>query len=253
MARIRQSTTGTFEDLSFRSTCLIFVEEGVKRVVSGGAEVLVGEPGDVLVFTGNATATITNRVVEAEIYSATVIAYPDSVIAAVFGPVPPSPPVQLVSSADSRVFSALEPAWEAWRADLPPAVLDHRLVEPLQWLAAEGRVIGPRAPGPAEQIRTLIETDLSHPWRAEDAARHLAMSEATLRRHLSRSGHTFSRLLTTTRLERGLALLQTTELPISEVGSMCGFATPSHFSEAFKARFGLPPSGIRARAMDDIL
>lgn len=56
-------------------------------------------------------------------------------------------------------------------------------------------------------------------------------------------GETPHRFVARIRVERAAALLldQTTQT-VSEIGSSCGFATPSAFSRAFKANFGLTPS-----------
>lgn len=246
LAQIRQSTTGTFSDLFFRRSCLVFVEQGSKRVSLRDAPDLEGGPGDLFLFSGNALATIQNRSWSGEDYVATVIAYPSAVLHSVFGEGTTSRPVQVVPGDESQVFRALDGVRALESAHLPEAVLEHRRAEPLQWLKAEGYVLAPVPLGPAERIRQMIESDLTHPWRSEDAARHLAVSPATLRRTLSRSGQSFSKLLTTTRLEHSLTLLQTTDRPVSEVAMHCGFANPSHFSDAFKGRFGLSPRQIRA-------
>ena len=77
---------------------------------------------------------------------------------------------------------------------------------------------------------------------------HFAMSEATMRRWLSKSGQGFAKTLLNTRLEHGLSLLQTTDDRISEIALDCGFKTPSHFSDAFRKRFGIKPKDIRLAA-----
>lgn len=48
------------------------------------------------------------------------------------------------------------------------------------------------------------------------------------------------------RLDRARALLRQTMLPIVEVAMACGFASPSHFSRRYRARFGKPPIAERA-------
>ena len=98
---------------------------------------------------------------------------------------------------------------------------------------------------PISQVRSLIESDLSHSWVAKEVAEHFAMSEATMRRWLSKGGQGFAKLLLHTRLEHGLSLLQTTHAPVSEIALDCGFKTPSHFSDAFRKRFGIKPKDIR--------
>lgn len=245
VGQIRQSTSGVFSDLFFRANCLVFVQQGEKRVRLRDAPALEGGPGDVFLFAGRALATVENRTWSGQDYVATVLAYPDDVVRAVFPAQPAPAPVQLVTG-HSRVFASLKGVLAAAQSDLPPAVLEHRRLEPLHWLQAEGYALTPSPAGPAEQIRALIESNLTHPWRAEDGARHLAVSEATLRRQLSRTGQSFSKLLTTTRLEHGLVRLQTTSDNVSEIAMDCGFASPSHFSDTFKTRFGLSPRQIRS-------
>lgn len=99
---------------------------------------------------------------------------------------------------------------------------------------------------PISQVRSLIETDLSHSWKAEEVTKHFAMSEATMRRWLSKSGQGFAQILLNTRLEHGLSLLQTTGAQVSEIAFECGFKTPSHFSDAFRKRFRIKPKDIRS-------
>jgi YesN/AraC family two-component response regulator len=47
------------------------------------------------------------------------------------------------------------------------------------------------------------------------------------------------------RLQRGLELLNTTELNVSEIAYDIGFTDPSYFSRAFSEEFGTPPSAMR--------
>ncbi|MFK8183968.1 MAG: helix-turn-helix transcriptional regulator [Phormidesmis sp.] len=103
----------------------------------------------------------------------------------------------------------------------------------------------PEEENPLSKVRRLIQTDLSHPWRSNEVAAHFAISEATMRRWLAKSGQGFSKILQNTRLEHGLSLLQSTDIPILDIALSCGFKTPSHFSESFKKRFGIKPSEIR--------
>jgi AraC-like DNA-binding protein len=50
------------------------------------------------------------------------------------------------------------------------------------------------------------------------------------------------------RLEAAARLLLTSALPVKAVASMVGFASRSHFSRAFRARYGIHPSSYRAGA-----
>jgi transcriptional regulator GlxA family with amidase domain len=69
-----------------------------------------------------------------------------------------------------------------------------------------------------------------------------------LRRLLVKSGQGFAKTLLNTRLEHGLSMLQTTNVPVSQIALDCGFKTPSHFSDAFRKRFEIRPKEIRTAA-----
>ncbi|ODN69252.1 GlxA family transcriptional regulator [Methylobrevis pamukkalensis] len=47
------------------------------------------------------------------------------------------------------------------------------------------------------------------------------------------------------RLERARALLRQSAMPVTEIAAACGFASPSHFSRAYRARFGTAPTADR--------
>lgn len=50
------------------------------------------------------------------------------------------------------------------------------------------------------------------------------------------------------RLERARGMLMQTDLPVTQVAEACGFASPAHFSRAFRRQFGKPPSATRRPA-----
>ena len=47
------------------------------------------------------------------------------------------------------------------------------------------------------------------------------------------------------RLERGLHLLQQTQMPVIEVATACGFVSASHFSRSFGQFYGHSPQTAR--------
>ncbi|MBX2855972.1 MAG: helix-turn-helix transcriptional regulator [Rhodobacteraceae bacterium] len=255
-ARITQARTARFADLCFTDALAVFVEHGEKIVLQSQAQDpetqdLRAGPGDAILFAPGALFTIENRVWGEADYAATVIRYPDAALREVFGAAEnrTAPQVQQIQASVLGASFGLDGVKRAMNdPDLPENVLQHRLIEPLLWLKAAGAVARPAALKSARaQIQGLIEREPSHPWRAQEIAERLAVSEATLRRQLSRTGDSFSKILRNTRLEQGLALLQTTEESITEIALTCGFATPSHFSQAFRQRFGCMPKAIRSR------
>ena len=60
-------------------------------------------------------------------------------------------------------------------------------------------------------------------------------------------GETIGECYLRIRLEKAGELLRNTGMTITAVSVACGFQNGSHFSRAFKARFGKPPSAERRR------
>ena len=50
------------------------------------------------------------------------------------------------------------------------------------------------------------------------------------------------------RLDRAATLLTRSNYAVGEIAALCGFANPFHFSRAFRAAYGLPPTEFRRRA-----
>ncbi len=250
---ITQATTATFTDLYFTLTFLFFIQTGSKRVICPYNGELIGEAGDLLVFPPGLMVTMENRPILNDRYRADGVCFSHELVENVFadGQSRGAPPgVQRLPAKPhnpGRILSLLK---ETLNGDaLPPPIKRHRLLEPLIWLQHSGmRLPTHKDEQPLSQVRDLIETDLTHPWRIPEVANQFAISEATFRRWLSRSGQSFSKILLNTRLEKGLSRLQTTDVPISQIALECGFKTPSHFSDSFKKRFGIPPSAIRSVA-----
>ncbi len=251
---ISQATTATFVDLYFRLTFLFFIERGSKQVETSTQGEILGEEGDLMIFPPGSMVTMKNRPVLGEDYRALGVCFTHDLIDAVFGDLPTPPEakgVQIVaaSAPDLADILALIQA-TVNDAAMPEIVRQHRLLEPLIWLREQGVYLPTQVQDqPISRVRSLIETDLSHPWMAEEVAEHFAMSEATMRRWLSRQGQGFAKILLHTRLEHGLSLLQTTDAQVSRIALDCGFKTPSHFSDAFRKRFGIKPKDIRSAAV----
>ena len=250
---ITQATTATFTDLYFRLTFLFFIQTGSKRVVSRSQGEMIGEEGDLLIFPPGSMVTMENRPVLNDSYRAVGVCFSDDLIASVFSDQRADTGaggIQILRAVPHRPAGILEIIEDTLhREDLPESIRHHRLLEPLVWLRHKGyHLFSQGEELPLSRVRRLIESDLSYPWRTSDVAEHLAMSEATMRRWLARSGQGFARILMNTRLERALSLLQTTSTPISQIALDCGFKTPSHFSDAFRKRFGIRPKEIRSAA-----
>ena len=247
---ISQATTATFTDLYFQHTFLFFIRVGSKRVLCPINGELIGHAEDVMIFPPGSMVTMENRPVLGDDYRATGVCFPRYIIEAVFSnkrSKSESAGIQIVQASTGQSLQILNAIQTTLNdTEIPEPIRQHRLLEPLIWLKYHGIHLSPHEEEkPLSKVRRLIETDLSYPWRSHEVADYFAISEATMRRWLAKSGQGFSKILQNTRLEHGLSLLQSTDIPISEIAFDCGFKTPSHFSDSFKKRFGIQPSEIR--------
>ena len=62
------------------------------------------------------------------------------------------------------------------------------------------------------------------------------------------TGKSYKTYIKELKLEYSLSLLHSTVLPITDIATHCGYATPSHFNREFKARYGVPPTHFRKKA-----
>lgn len=248
--KIVQATTHRFRDLYIYNTMLVLVEAGAKSVRPAPTSQFDVLPGELLIFPSGKLITIENRIISGSDYRAWCVSYPDELVESVFGLKDPKAEHTAainVGHCPERLAAQLR-GLEDIQAEkgTPAEIIEHRLREPLVWLKSMGlNLATPKEKTIDCQIRDIISADPSHKWRSADIASSLGMSEPTLRRRLQEQNTTFSTVLMNVRLEHGLTMLQTTTVPISQIAMECGFATPSHFSDSFKARFELSPKGIR--------
>ena len=80
-------------------------------------------------------------------------------------------------------------------------------------------------------------------YNADLLAADVAMSRASLYKKMQvMLGITPTDFIRNVRLKRAAQLLANTQLPINEIASRVGFATPRNFSTQFKKMFGVTPS-----------
>jgi AraC-like DNA-binding protein len=96
------------------------------------------------------------------------------------------------------------------------------------------------------RVKTYLGEHLHDPdLRLDDVARACAISLRYLHHLFRGTGETAAEHLRMRRLERAHRLLATAGLPVTQVAHACGFASPSTFSRAFRAHFGITPSASR--------
>ena len=103
---------------------------------------------------------------------------------------------------------------------------------------------------PKEPFRAKVETALTAtlgngPIRMDDLAAKVGLSRRTLARRLAEEGETFGTILDRVRHELALNYLRKTQLPISGIGWLLGYARPSAFVRAVRRWTGATPRAIR--------
>jgi transcriptional regulator GlxA family with amidase domain len=95
---------------------------------------------------------------------------------------------------------------------------------------------------------SLMEANLAEPLPTEDIARLVGVSRRQLERLFKQHLDALpSRYYAELRLARARRLLQQSNQSILQVGLACGFTSGSHFSSAYRARYGHTPREARSQ------
>jgi signal transduction histidine kinase/ligand-binding sensor domain-containing protein/AraC-like DNA-binding protein/ActR/RegA family two-component response regulator len=94
------------------------------------------------------------------------------------------------------------------------------------------------------KVTQYIESNLDNPdLSVEDLSKHVYMSRGSLYNKLiSLTGETPVEFIRSFKLNKAAALLENSQMKISQIGYAVGFPTPNYFTRAFKAKFNLSPS-----------
>lgn len=249
-ARVVQHSDLRFSRIVIDRPALIVLRHGTKTLHSAKGQWSI-RGGEAIVIAGGQSFDVTNRLSERGLYEARWLVWDPSILerfdrnatgghalagAAVLG--------QLDAPFASAFDRALEAIWGMER--IPDAVAAHRVTESLVWLSARGiRIPTEEDSTLAIRLRRLLEASLAEPWTSAAAAKHLALSEATLRRRLAAEGTTFGDLLTDVRMSFAMLLLQSTDRAVNRIALEVGYESASRFAIRFRERFGFPPTAIR--------
>lgn len=129
----------------------------------------------------------------------------------------------------------------ARRMVIPP----HRDGGQRQYVSAP---IPPRAGRPLSAAMDWARSELHRTISAKDFAHEAAMSERTfLRRFQDEVGLSPKAWLASERMRVAQELLESTEMPMPEIGHAVGYTSPETFRAAFRRIVGVPPSIYRDR------
>jgi transcriptional regulator GlxA family with amidase domain len=88
----------------------------------------------------------------------------------------------------------------------------------------------------------FLEGRIEEPFDLDACAAQLHLSRRQIERLFNRYlGITPVRYMNDLRLQRGRALLAETDMSVTDVAIACGYASSSHFSKSFRAKYGLSP------------
>ncbi|MNU29752.1 Transcriptional activator NphR [compost metagenome] len=111
---------------------------------------------------------------------------------------------------------------------------------------ADDRSPMPRVAGRMGRIMQFIVQNIDKPGlSARDAAAGLKCSPRTVYQTCADEGTTFNAVMMELRLLNAQHRLLRSEDQVAQVAYAVGFASLSHFSRLFKARFGVPPTAYR--------
>lgn len=245
---IIQQNILTMRQVAFPDPILLIVRQGSKTLSDGNRQT-TAQAGQMLVISGGQTLDIVNHSPMNGTYQADWLQWDTSLLnnhdtKNTEKPIRdwllmPTPTVEL-----QQAFTLAQAAI----ADqtLPAAIASHRLHELLVWISLHGGCFAVESRQTiSKTIRRKFSSNPGKSWSASEIASELAMSEATLRRHLARENQTLRNLLIDVRMTIALTLLQTTEYSITRIALDVGYASPSRFTARFQQRFGFPPSAVR--------
>jgi len=94
------------------------------------------------------------------------------------------------------------------------------------------------------KIALYIDDNLNNPkLSVEDLSRHVGMSRGSLyHKILELTGLSPVEYIRSVKLEKAKVLLEKSDLNVSQIAYMVGFATPNYFAKSFKLKFNMQPS-----------
>jgi len=98
-----------------------------------------------------------------------------------------------------------------------------------------------------DRVMNWLAHHLQGPATLAEAARAVGASPSAIAHRLpADTGKTYGQHRTAIRIAEAKRLLATTDMPLGEIASLCGFSDQSHFTRVFKREINLTPGRFRA-------
>ncbi|MBB5835700.1 AraC family transcriptional regulator ligand-binding domain-containing protein [Kribbella italica] len=144
---------------------------------------------------------------------------------------------------------------DAHRLVMPAELLNHSLATPHEPTRAAALEVSRRLLAPdgaprdvVASLEMLLAGNLRRQLTMAEVARHLHVTERTLRRSLAESGERFSAVRDRVRERHATLLLQRSELAVREIAGEVGFSEAREFRRAYVRWTGRTPSQVRRSA-----
>lgn len=99
----------------------------------------------------------------------------------------------------------------------------------------------------SSRISTIVEGDLSFPWKMHDVAKELHTSVSTLRRKLKEENYTFTQILLDIKMKNALRLIDCSTGNIGSIASALGYKSEAYFIAVFKKYYDITPKQFYLR------
>lgn len=245
---LRSYQSHCLKAVDINSAFLVLPLQGQKRMRDRDRVLSVG-PGEVLLVPGPRRLDVENLPDAASgEYVAISIAIHEETLDLARRLVPERIRAGAGELASMAVDAVREPL-TAWCAALQSRRIPlacHAMVGLVLWLYEMGHhgLLEQPVPRLAERIRNMVADDPAREWMSSDIESAVAMSGASIRRHLAAEGASLRKIIVEARLARALELLYTTRLPVKTVAQRVGYASASSFVKRFAERYGIEPSRI---------
>jgi AraC-like DNA-binding protein len=249
--RILTRVSHAVRTVTLRDDLLGWVASGSKRLTTPFGETHF-DAGEVFLIPRSTQWDVVNEAAPGGFYEARLMSFSPPLVEQFherFGQFAATP--ALNSCASTTVDEAFVATFShATAALLDPeisnAVRDHRALEVLLLLAERGLVLAPPCSlGWADRVHRLVSQRPHARWTVDEVARAFHLSASTVQRRVAEEGTSVNRCVRDVRLEAAMALLQGSDLQVSEIAARCGYDSHSRFSAAFRQRFGYAPSHLR--------
>jgi AraC-like DNA-binding protein len=160
---------------------------------------------------------------------------------------PPTKPftVKVPPESQSRVLSIMKKIIGQYiqDIDISPGILNnlitllHELKNSLDYLENDDLL---------SRVKQIIDTGYSYPLKITEIASQINLTPEHLSRQFKElSGQTLASYINNLRLNSSITMLMSTEMPLKQIASECGFKNVNYFNTVFKKCYAVTPNEIR--------